>query len=404
MNANARSAHAAHATGSAAVEGQSSSTRAPALGDLHALAARPGEVTVSLYLPVNRTGAGKHENHIRLRNLIHQAAGQLAGGADAQTAAAINGQLEGLAGNAALWAHPGDGMAVFATATWAQAFHLPLTIPEFVVVGSRCHLKPLASILQCDGQFYLLELSQHGVRLHAGSHFGMHEIALPGAPQSVEEVVHPVAGEHRVEVRTLHGGPSSPHYFAVTGDEQAKERIRTYFRQVNASICGLLHGSQAPLVIAGVGFLLPLYRSVNHYPHLMEGGIDAGNPESPSDQHLHAQAWQMVATHFAHASVAARERLAQFQGTVRASADLKQILHAAREGRVADLFIAADSVRWGSFDERDEQVREHQQRWADDDDLLNLALILALATRAHIHVLPRDRLPEGSDIHAVFRY
>ena len=153
-----------------------------------------------------------------------------------------------------------------------------------------------------------------------------------------------------------------------------------------------------------VRVVTPLYRSVNHHPHLMEGVIDAGKPESASDHLLHERAWEIVAPHFGHAAVSARERLDQFQGTTRTSSELKSILHAAREGRVADLFIAADSVRWGSFDERDEKVREHKQRWADDDDLLNLALIHALSTRAHIHVLPREKLPGGSDIHALFRY
>ena len=136
----------------------------------------------------------------------------------------------------------------------------------------------------------------------------------------------------------------------------------------------------------------------------MEGGIDAGNPEAPSDHHLHHSAWEMVAPHFARSSIAARERLVQLHGTDRVSADLGKILHAAREGRVADLFIAADSVRWGSFDERDGKVREHEPRWSDDDDLLNLALIHALGTRAHIHVQPRSELPGSSDVHALFRY
>ena len=404
MNTQPPSALASHGTHLSSTAELSLATRVPTLEDLHALAARPAEVTVSLYLPVNRTGNGKHENHIRLRNLIHQAASQLAAGVDAQTAVAVAGQLDSLAGSSALWAHPGDGMAVFATASMAQAFHLPLTIPEFVAVGSHCHLKPLASILQCDGLFYVLELSQHGVRLHKGSHFGMREITLLGGSPSVDEVCQPVSGERQGERRPMHGGPSSAHYFSVTGDEKARERIRAYFRNVNASICALLHGSQAPLVIAGMGFLLPLYRSVNHYPHLVEGGIDAGNPEAPSDHHLHHSAWEMVAPHFARSSIAARERLAQLHGTNRVSAELSKILHAAREGRVADLFIAADSVRWGSFDERDEKVREHKQRWSDDDDLLNLALIHALGTRAHIHVQPRSELPESSDVHALFRY
>lgn len=380
-----------------------SAPRMPTLDDLRLLAARTAEVTVSLYLPVDRSGAGREADRIRLRNLIHHAARQLDTAADAATALAITARLEDLAAQPALWAHPGDGMALFASAAWAHAFHLPLKVADFATVGSHCHLKPLASLLQCDGRFHLLELSQHGVRLHECSHFGMHEIALPGAPQALEEVCPPVAGEHRVEVRTLHGGPSSPHYFAVTGDEQAKERIRNYFRRIDACVCAL-HDSRTPLLIAGVGFLLPLYRSVNHHPLLMEEGIDIGNPQHAQDRRLHEDAWRIMAPYFARTAVAARERLADSQGTGRTSAELAAILPAAREGRVADLFVAADRVRWGTFDERDGRIREHDPRWVDDDDLLNLALIHALATRANIHVLPRTQLPGGCDVQALFRY
>lgn len=398
-----RPAHApAASTGGQATPG--SAPPMPTLDDLRSLAARPAEVTVSLYLPVDRTGAGRNGDRIRLRNLIHRAAQQLGAGADAAGAPAIVARLEALAAAPMLWEHPGDGMALFAGATWAQAFHLPLTVAEFATVGSHCHLKPLASLLQCDGRFHLLELSQHGVRLHEGSHFGMREISLPGAPQALEEVCPPVAGEHRVEVRTLHGAPSPAHYFAVTGDEQAKERIRSYFRRIDGCVCALLHHSQAPLVIAGVGSLLPLYRSVSRHPLLMEEGVDLGNPQHAQDRRLHEEAWRILAPHFARAAVAARERLASCQGTGRTSDGLGAILPAAREGRVEDLFIAADRVRWGSFDERDGRIREHDPRWADDDDLLNLALIHALATRAHIHVLPRAQMPGGVDIQALYRY
>jgi hypothetical protein len=49
-------------------------------------------------------------------------------------------------------------------------YRLPFPFQEFVVVTERFHVKPLLPLLSGDGQFYLLALSQNGVRVLQGTH------------------------------------------------------------------------------------------------------------------------------------------------------------------------------------------------------------------------------------------
>ena len=382
------------------------------LSEVHTLAARTPEITASIFLPTHRSGRDMQQDHIRLKNQFNQARSMLVEANGEEIAAAILTPALKLAETPEFWAHPSDGLALFCRAADVRHLWLPTEMPELTVVSHHCHLKPLMPLLQGDGRFYLLELTQHGVDLHMGSHVGLQPIALPGAPTSIEEELGVGDTEHHTQVRTVHNGgqkigqksgQSSAVYFGTAGDENAKERIKQFFRKIDSCICALLHADRTPLVIAGVGYLLPLYWEVNRYPFLIQAGI-TGSPDQTALASLHDRAWEIVAPHFSKADDEARERYAQLHGSDRTSDDLETVLHAAFQGRIEDLFVASDSERWGTYDVLNGKVREHEPRRTNDDDLLNIALLQAIATRARTQVLPRTQMPRGSEVAAVFRY
>lgn len=370
------------------------------LSEVLALAARPPRPTASLLLPTHRAGPERQQDHIRLKNLLHGLRRQRP---DDAGAAALAGRIAALSERPGFWAHPQEGLAIFATADDIHHLWLPGAVAEQVVLADRCHLKPLMPLLQGDGRFYLLELAQHGVRLLRGSRFTLDEIELPGVPAMVD-AGHHGAPEHHLDVRTVRGpGQGAPKYFASLPDQDTKERIRQYFRRVDAAVCALLQGEHAPLVTAGVEFLLPLYWEVNRYAGLIQGGI-ASDPAGLPPATLHARAWEAVAPHFHVADDRLVEHYGRLRGTAQATDDLATVLRAAHAGRVEGLLVAGDGERWGIFDPASGQVLEHESRGATDGDLLNTALLLALATRARVQVLPRAAIPGQAGLAAVLRY
>ena len=64
----------------------------------------------------------------------------------------------------------------------------------------------------------------------------------------------------------------------VTDD--TKENLLKYFRLIDRGLHDLLKDERAPLVLAGVEYLFPIYREANTYPRLIEGGF----PEIPRGQ------------------------------------------------------------------------------------------------------------------------
>ena len=374
------------------------------LSALYTLASLPAALTVSLFLPTHHAGNQGQQDRIRLKNLLQQARHVIAifvGKNNADTFLAPAAELLEAPG---FWSHPREGLALFCRDGSVQYVWTPMTLPELIVTGQHCHLKPLMPLLQQDGKFYLLELTQHGVQLHVGTRFGLQPIALPGAPSSIEEALGTTDTEHHVGVRSMHGGAAgSAMYFGTGAEDDAKENIKHYFRRIDTCVCALLHGEHTPLVSAGVAYLLPLYSEVNHYPHLNKIGI-TGSPERSDIRDLHARAWDVVAPHYAGANDAARERFAQLAGTALTTTDLGDVLRAVYQGRVEHLFITGDAARWGTYDAFTEHMQEYDPRRDQDEDLLNTALLQALATRAKVQVLPQAQLPGGGQVAAVLRY
>ena len=82
---------------------------------------------------------------------------------------------------------------------------------------------------------------------------------------------------------------------------------------------------------------------------------------------------------------------------------LEEILAAARDGRVDSLLIAADETIWGHFDEG-RGIAAARGTPNGEEDLLNLAAVMTLATGGTAFSLPRDKLPRSVPAAAALRY
>jgi hypothetical protein len=187
------------------------------------------------------------------------------------------------------------------------------------------------------------------------------------------------------------------------GTDDSKDRILRYFREVDKGVKEMLPGDRIPLILAGVDYLLPIYREANTYPHLVGGGVE-GNPDGLRPEELHARAFDLLDPVVSGPRVQAMNKYARLAGTGMASNQLDQVLTAAEHGRVDTLFVALGQRRWGRFDPLQNTVEEHESEQPGDEDLLDLSALLAVRNSGVVYAVPPEEVPGGSVIAAIFRY
>jgi Bacterial archaeo-eukaryotic release factor family 7 len=379
--------------------------------ELLLLIAQPTSPWVSLFLPVERAEPARHHTPIRLENLLRQAEQRLiAAGLEAHAAHAHLAPAYQLLHDRAFWAHQAAGLAVFAAAALFRVYRLPLAVEELVVVDARAHITPLLPLLHADGQFYLLTLGLGGVRLFAGTQDGLRAVALDDVPTSLDDALK--YDEFAKQTQFHAGVPGRGgergaifHGQGARDGTVVKEEILRYFQQVEHGVRRALHDARAPLLLAGVAYLPPIYRVVNTYPQLIEDEIVI-NPADLRPEELHARAWALVAPRFDRARAAAVARYRGLRGmhSALATSYVRSIIPASYDGRVETLVLATGQQQWGSFDPGSGVLEVHDQAGWRDTELFNLAAVQTIQHGGTVYVVTPAQMPEAAPIAAILRY
>lgn len=374
---------------------------------LRTIAAEDGGPCVSMYLPMNRTGAAAQEGPIRLRNLLRTAEERLvARGMRAPEARALLVPADRLAGDSDFWRRPGDGLAVFICGDRQHAFRLPQSFDEVVYVGDRTHITPLLPLFTGGGRFFVLALSQNQVRLLQGAREGVSVVAVDGMPTSLADALKYDDFEKQSQLRSLGGGASGGLRGPTVGhghERDEKDRLLRFFQLVNRSLHDRLRDETAPLVLAAVDYLMPIYRDANTYPHLLADGV-VGNPDDASPEDLCLRARAVVAPYFQQAQADAVARYRAQAGTGGTASGVEAVVAAAATGRIDTLLVGVGEHRWGSFDPGTLAVERHAAPRPDSVDLLDVAAAETLLRGGSVYGVPADDIPADSAAVALLRY
>lgn len=363
--------------------------------------------TVSIFMPTHRAGPETQQDPIRLKNLLKGAATKLGEqGLDEDRVKTILRPAEDLLGETGFWQYQLDGLALYLREDGPRIYRVPLNLPEFVSAGEGAYVKPLLPLLTGDGRFFVLALSQKDIRLLEGSRDGVSEYELEDIPKGLEEAL--VYDEPTKHLQWRAGAPGGARGKAAVfhghdpRDEQKQELLR-YFRVVAEGVEEILRGRQEPLVLAGVDYLLPIYRDANRYPHLLEGGIE-GNPEGLRPEELHAKAWELVKPVFERGEDEARRKFEGLDGTGQTATELETVIPAADHGRIQTLFVALGERCWGRYDPERGEAAISEEPGSADRDLLDLAAVRTLLTGGTVYAVARERVPRRGLAAAVLRY
>lgn len=365
---------------------------------------------VSIFMPTHRMGPETRQDPIRLKNALTEAEKKLQDmGSKSSEAKAFLEPAYRLLGRQDFWKHQGDGLAIFLSPNLFRRYRLPVPFDELLVVARRFHVKPLLALFAADGLFYILTLSQNGVRLLQASRHSMREVELEEMPEGLSDALKYDVYEQSLQFHTQTAAPAAPGRRAAMfhgqggGDDDAKDRILRYFRQVDGGLQELLREGQAPLVLAGVEFLFPLYLQASTYARTLGKGVP-GSPEGMSDETLHARAWEIVEPLFLETQRKDFSRYLDLSAGPRASSDIQAIVPASREGRVDTLFVARGVRRWGTLSLDGKEIIPADRPEAGIEDLLDLAAVQTLLHGGTVHVLPAGDMEGQGPIAALFRY
>jgi Bacterial archaeo-eukaryotic release factor family 7 len=212
------------------------------------------------------------------------------------------------------------------------------------------------------------------------------------------------SNENVTERRGGQGGrhPAIFHGQGVGTDEDKDDLLR-YFQHIDRGLHDLLRDETAPLVLAGVEYLFPIYQQANSYTHLLQQGI-AGNPDKLKAETLRGKAWPIVEPVVLQAQQEAAALYRDLASTERTSRNISEIVPAAYYGRVASLFVARDQEQRGTFDPATGTLQVHEQAEPGDEDLLDLAATQTLLHGGSAYAVEQTDMPDEAPLAAVFRY
>lgn len=382
------------------------------MNDLRQLMDTEENCCISIYMPAHSEKAEIEKDQIRFKNLIRKAEksfDELEPSAKARDQALTRGRQ--LLEEISFWRKSGDGLAAFWSVEQFQPYRLPLKFEELLVAAPRFHIKPLLPLFSSDGQFFVLALSQNEVRMLQCTRFSAMAIDLPELSGGLQQVLKydDTGKELQFHTGTAGGGAggigrrSAMFHGHGVGVDDSKDEIVQYFRKIDSVIRKILPNETAPLVLAGVDYLLPLYHSVTGHGNLAEKGIQ-GNPDGLSAQKLQAKAWEIIAPYFRRKQNEASGRLLELAGTGLASGDLREIIPASIQGRVDVLFVSTGQQCWGILDPEGYQFKLLAEETVGSEDLLNRIAVETLMQAGQVYAVEPDQVPLGGSAAALFRF
>jgi hypothetical protein len=366
--------------------------------DLETLIAHQGKPAVSIYLPTTRITTRIQAESLQLKNLLREAESGLE--QFELRGPVIRDLLSpawALIQDVEFWRHQKDGLAIFLAEQTFFCYQLPISFATELIVAESFHIKPLIPYLTNDGTFYLLAVSQNDVRLLRGSRFTLEEIGPDTIPTSLAEALRYDEPERQLQYHTSTSTPAGGRRAAIYhghgggATNDMKDQLRRFFEQIDRGLRDYLQEQNAPLVFAGVDYLLPIYREANTYPHLVESGI-SGNPEGLRAEELHRAGWEIVAPIFAAAQGAAIEAYHNLQATGRTATNLRTLVPAADQGRIDTAFVASNEAVWGVYDAQQQQVELQEAPTAHNRDLTDLVAVYTLLRGGTVYVLDNTEM------------
>lgn len=381
--------------------------------DFQTIAEYEAKTSISIYLPVHRSGVEVNEmqDALVLKNKLLQIRKALTDrGEDPHSVENLLKNAFELIEDRDFWNEQENGLGVFLSEGFFKYIKMPLAPKEELIINSTFYITPLLSMLK-DEQFYLLHLSRSDARFYLGTPFGMKKLEVEGLPDGMDDVIRyeekggkqlmrrsgAGAGRNAVEGASFHG-----HGAGLADDS---EYVLTYLKEVDKTLwTQVLSTEQRPLVLAGVDYIIAHYKQISRYKYFVEQGL-TGNFEHEDEHTLFQKAKEKLSDYFEiFTNKALQTYYDNTSGDSLSSPIPEDVIPASFYGKVSDLFVLRDEHIWGKFDEMNNVLIIHDEPTEGDVCLINKAVIKTIQNGGAVHLLDQDKMPAEAKIAAFMRY
>ncbi|MCU7495435.1 MAG: hypothetical protein HF314_10070 [Ignavibacteria bacterium] len=361
---------------------------------------------ISIYIPTSRRGTEVIQASIRLKNHLRDIDRQLKEKeVNSLLIDEILGPAQDILNDEFFWNHQEDSLAIFLAKGESHMYKLSINIDEQSNISNRFYVKPIIPALSQSNAFYIMFLDRKNLKLFRANSFGYEEVELKNVITNMDDALQLDESEQK-EFRESEGGAHRASLYVGPGygtDDAKKDKdILRFFQRADKGIFNTVKGENLPMVLSGVEYLLPIFKSASSYPNITDEGVAGGTWERGMNE-IHKQALEIMRPYFEKKEKDALSKYYQYSVGEQASDDISQILQAAFANRVDSLFVNTSEHVRGTFnpDTYEVNVTDKSQ---EGEDLVDLAVVQTLLHGGNVYPLDLEKMPDAKPLAAVFRY
>ncbi len=369
------------------------------------------DLCISVYMPTRAAASSEVKKMpIQLKTLLNNVKKKLSEehNLDTRDIDKLLKPATDLIGDRVFWQNQKQGLALFVNSNHFSYYRLPSEVPEIANVSEYFNIISLIPEIMFNKIYYVLALSRNYNRILRCTKGTVEKIDVEGVPDSIQEILQYDESEKTLQYHSS-GGESAIFHGQGVVDDEKKEELLQYFRMIDQGLNKHLNPrnkkNKIPLVIMCVKELFPLYKEINTYPYLLETNVE-GNPDDLSDDLIKNSALEIVSGYFHNQIDDINKIYHDLKGTGKTSTQLEDIVSASVFSRVENLLIKKNVYQYGTFDVEENNVQlaaeEHDQKGTYD--LYNFAAINTIKNGGQVYVLDEEKMPDGQDIIAMYRF
>ena len=177
-------------------------------------------------------------------------------------------------------------------------YHIPdHSTPYLITVEKGFNLEPLQKVIDDNKSFFVLALSHKNVQLYKGDKYQLTPVHLKNFPTDMKETLrideYPSWRETHAIAPTRAGKGSEASHGQYNVSQTDKTMLLEFFRRIDKRLRAFLQSTQEPLILAGAGYLIPMYRQANTSPYLFPETIKGSLGRANLDT-IRKRAWSLI--------------------------------------------------------------------------------------------------------------